>query len=272
MTASACLIDERLRDDLLSHLIDTTKAASVEADPFPHVTISGFLPRDVYSELLSRLPSEEDYEPLTVSKRTFIAGLTNRKHYRLENDRLERLPSDSYRFWASVRSALGAVEFKQAVFCALREGIMNRYGGSAAEAERRPGFAMPELLQETGRGRIRPHREPPKKVVTMQISLAQDASQENLGTQFYRRRLSPGAWLQAPRGFEIVKTMPFVPNVAFAFVVLNRLQIRSWHGRSTMAPEAGVRNWILNSWYERAEHGNQDLLAEHRQRAMARAA
>jgi hypothetical protein len=96
----------------------------------------------------------------------------------------------------------------------------------------------------------------------MQISLAPDATQADLGTEFYQRSLNPAHWLREPRGFEIAKRPPFLPNAAYAFSVLNTLRIKSWHGRSSLASGCGVRNSILNIWYEKPEHANRDLIAE----------
>jgi hypothetical protein len=107
----------------------------------------------------------------------------------------------------------------------------------------------------------------------MQISLAADAEHPHFGTEFYRRSLQPGHWLREPRGFEVVKTMPYVPNAAYAFVVLNSLRLKSWHGRSTLASSGeAVRVTILNIWYEAAENGNQDLIDEQAHEAGQRRA
>jgi hypothetical protein len=96
----------------------------------------------------------------------------------------------------------------------------------------------------------------------MQISLATDTRHPHFGTEFYRRSFQPAHWLREPRGFEVVKTMPFLPNAAYAFVVLNSLSLKSWHGRSTLAESGVERNSILNIWYQRPEHANLDLVRE----------
>ena len=58
--------------------------------------------------------------------------------------------------------------------------------------------------------------------------------------------------------------MPFLPNTAYAFVVLNSLSLSSWHGRSSLSNVGkAVRNTILNIWYERAENGNRELVEEY---------
>jgi hypothetical protein len=63
--------------------------------------------------------------------------------------------------------------------------------------------------------------------------------------------------------------MPFLPNTAYAFVVLNTLTLRSWHGRTSIASDGGPRNSLLNIWYEKAEHSNLDLVAENERLAQS---
>ena len=126
-----------------------------------------------------------------------------------------------------------------------------------------PGFALPELFHESSGYRIKPHPDTRKKLVTMQIALPEDDNLTHMGTEFYRRSLRPGDWMREPRGFEVVKTMPFLPNTAYAFIVLNTMRLKSWHGRSTLTSASEVRNTLLNIWYQKAEHANTEIIAEN---------
>jgi hypothetical protein len=93
--------------------------------------------------------------------------------------------------------------------------------------------------------------------------LPADDSQKDLGTEFYRRSLNPMHLFREPRGFEVVKQAPFLPNVAYAFAVINALTLKSWHGRTTLEGDTGVRNTILNIWYARAEDANADIVKDY---------
>ena len=96
------------------------------------------------------------------------------------------------------------------------------------------------------------------------LPVATDASQEELGTEFYRRSLKPSAWLRDPKGFETVKTTPFLPNAAFAFAVLNTMRVKSWHGRTALTANSGTRNSLLNIWYADAHRANREIIAENK--------
>jgi len=231
----AALVDTELRRVMLDHMLAAVEATVVYGNPSPHVIVRKFFPQDTYSRLLESLPSAADYEPFAYEKHANEDGESNRKRFRLENDCLETLPNEDRVFWHTVRSALGSTALKEAMFHKLRASLSYRFKCKPEEVRALPGFALPELFHETSGYCIKPHPDTRKKVVTMQIALPEKDDQEHLGTELYRRSMRPACWLRKPKGFEIVKTMPFLPNTAFAFVVLNTIRIKSWHGRSSLS-------------------------------------
>ena len=184
------------------------------------------------------------------------------------NGWLNRLPETRRTFWYAIRQALGSIQLKRAVYAKLSSGLAFRFKIRESDVNKIPGYAMPELFREHANYRIAPHPDTRRKVVTMQISLPRDESQRDLGTEFYRRSLNPLRMLREPRGFDVVKCTPYLPNTAYSFSVLNSISWKSWHGRSTLPPNCGVRNTILNIWYQQPADANQDIL----QTAPARAA
>lgn len=256
-------IDLELRRYVLDHMLKQVRAIHVDSEPFPHFSVHPFFPPDVYFDLVKRLPPSEAYEAFGYEKNRTSDGDSSRKRFRMENSWLERLPADQQPFWFGIRSAVGSLDLKRAVFAKLAGGLSFRFNCDPSTVAELPGYALPELYRETTGYRIKPHPDTRKKVVTMQGSLATQADQQGLGTEFYRRSLHPAHWLREPKGFELVKTMPFLPNAAYAFVVFNTLRLKSWHGRSALPDGCGVRNSILNIWYHSPEHANKDLIAEH---------
>lgn len=254
-------VDSALRDRLVDHMVRRIDETEMWRDPFPHLLVRGFLPDDLYGDLIASLPETSRYEAFGYDKHQ-TAGQSNRGRFRLETATLDALPPGPRRFWYALRHAFGSRALKDAVFHKLAPGLGLRFGEAPERAARRPGFALPELFRETAGYTIAPHPDTRKKVVTMQFALPRDARQESLGTEFYRRSFNPAAWLREPRGFEVVKTMPFLPNTVYAFTVLNTLALKSWHGRTTIASSQGVRDSLLNIWYEKVEHANRQLAEE----------
>jgi hypothetical protein len=248
-------IDLALRRHVVDHTVRAIAATRVENDPFPHIAVHSFLPPDVYAEVVNRPLAADHYE-------AFAHGYKNRGRVRFDSDSLRRLPAAEQTLWFSIRSALGSVELKQAVFGKFAAALARRFGCDPAAAPGLDGFALPELYRETEGYSIKPHPDTRKKVVTMQISLARDETQAELGTEFYRLSLNPGRWAPEFKGFEMVRRMPFSPNSGYAFVVFNTLQVRSWHGRSELPKGCGVRDSLLNIWYANPEHANRELVEE----------
>ncbi len=254
--------DSALRMRIVEHLVGAVDSIALVTEPFPHVLLPGFFPNDVYERLLNSFPPQVLYEPFQYEKHHQGDGESNRLRFQMNNVSLDRIQGEARELWYAVRSALGSEELRQALFGKLAPGLAFRYGLSRDKAQRLPAYALPELFHEKQGYSIKPHPDTRKKVVTMQIALAKDDSQEPLGTEFYRRAADPRVWLRPPRGFEIVRRMPFLPNTAYAFVVLNTLRLKSWHGRTAIPGSFGERNSLLNIWYEKIEHANADLMAE----------
>ncbi len=246
----------------LPHMVAAIERAWLDDYPFPHFIVEGIFPDDLYREILASLPEPRLYQPVSYLRHA-DRGVSNRGKFALTEDCLDQLLGRQRSLWLGVRDALGAPEFKQAVFVRLASGLAYRFGMTPAEAAEMPGYPMPEILRETAGYKIKPHPDTRRKVVTMQIALPPDNSQPDLGTEFYRRSYNPLSLLREPRGFEVVKRSPFLPNVAYAFAVLNTLMRRSWHGRTRLRGESGVRNTILNIWYARPEDANAHLVEQY---------
>lgn len=260
--------DERrqIKSRALAHMVKAIGAAPAQDDPFPHVIAHGIFPPDLYREMLALLPGAALYEAFGYERHS-TGGASNRGQFRLTDEAIGRLGGRQRSLWLGVRDALGAPEFKAAVFSKLQAGLAFRFGVDESEAGNLPGYPLPELFRETSGYSIKPHPDTRRKVVTMQIALPPDGTQQDLGTQFYRRSLNPMHWLREPRGFEVVKQAPFLPNAAYAFTVINSLSLKSWHGRTTLDGRSGVRNTILNIWYAKAADANSDLVAQYYQAA-----
>jgi hypothetical protein len=193
--------------------------------------------------------------------------VSNRGKFALSNTNLDHLLGRQRSLWLAVRDALASPQFKAAVFERLAGGLAYRFGISPEKAAATPGYPLPELFRETKGYTIKPHPDTRRKVVTMQIALPEDDHQRDIGTEFYRRSWNPLAMLREPRGFEVVKRAPFLPNMAYAFVVINSLRLKSWHGRTRLPGGLGARNSILNIWYAQAKDANADILAPYQKRA-----
>lgn len=246
--------------EAIRHMIGRVEATPYETDPFPHIAIRDFFPSALYRRILAEMPPNNEYQSRTPDKHGGYGDDPNRRNFRLVEERISRLTPAVAQLWRDVRDAISSPELKRAVFTKLAGGLAFRYGIDPKTAAEVPGYPRPELYREIKGYRNAPHPDTRRKVVTMQMSLAADDSQKDLGTSFYKRSLNPAAWLREPRGFDIVKRMSFAPNAAYAFVVLNNVTKKSWHGRETLKEDGGTRNSILHVYYGDPKDGNQEIV------------
>jgi len=251
---------ESVRARSLENMIAAVSETTLSCEPFPHFITASFFPADIYARILRGLPAAERYEPVSYARHANPDGSSNRFRFSLTNEALDALPSAQASTWLGIRDALGSPALRAAIYEKLSPGLIYRYGVKPEEVRDLPGYPVPELFRETSGYMIKPHPDTRRKVVTMQVALPRDESQKDLGTEFYE--LSPRLrdLVTAPHGFRTVKRVPFLPNVCYAFTVLNSILWRSWHGRSMLGDCPGGRNSLLNIYYERCEDGSADVM------------
>jgi hypothetical protein len=240
----------------LEHILSRVAATPAIDEPFSHIFLEDLFPQDVYERLLAALPDPEIYD--TAAER--YRGDTGfvRRQYALTTASVDKIPDQDV--WRGVAAALTAPELKGAMFARLATDLAYRYGIPVAEVADLKGFSRPTLYRETDGFEIKPHPDTRRKVVTMHLYLPADETQLGLGTGLYRRKvLAPpaGPWRWR---FEKVKQFPFKPNSAYAFAVNNTVMKKSWHGRERLPAGSGVRNTLLNTFYEEQRPGYSGYL------------
>jgi hypothetical protein len=170
---------------------------------------------------------------------------------RLYGDNVKKISPELRTAWAAVSAMLTSKEVERAIRARLDDGLAIRArGDKVASASDLKLVAKPVIYRDIDGYQIKPHPDTRKKVVTMQLYCPADASQEALGTTLYRASLKG---LMHVRSYllEPVKSIPFLPNVGYAFVVLkgyHSLTRMSWHGRPAIKADQ-PRISILNTFY-----------------------
>ncbi|MBV8927454.1 MAG: hypothetical protein JOZ74_18975 [Bradyrhizobium sp.] len=237
-----------LSDELTDHAVASLAAAEHYSFPFPHIVFRNFFPSDFYRELIGSFPVE-GYEPIT--------GSGTRMALRLYGEHLENMDSAIHPLWAAVSDMLTSKKIEKVIRDKLHDGLgIRARGDKKAGAEDLTLAAKPVLYRDSDGYQIKPHPDTRKKVVTMQLYCPPDAAQEALGTTLYRASLK-GLFHVGSYCLEPVKTIPFVPNIGYAFVVLkayHSLRQMSWHGRPPIQTDR-PRVSILNTFYTNASVG-----------------
>ena len=221
-------------------------AQSFEA-PYPLILFRDFFPGDFYRRLLKHFPADDRFVQLN--------GEGTRRQYALYDAQTEPGSEEGRAAWSIVRRVLSSPEIAAALRAKLEAGFRIRAKGSR-EGWPIPMFPRPVLYADLDGYAIKPHPDTRRKVLTMQIYLPADDTQRDLGTTIYK--ISPmGVFAWKSYGLVKDKTLPFLPNSGYAFVVIHpaySLFKSSWHGRQAISvPVEKPRLSILNTYYREPE-------------------
>jgi hypothetical protein len=255
------LLDRSLYHRIVEHCLVVIDATPAEDSPFPHVLLKGIFPKDVFDQLIESYPSSSLFTKANPKHHSNEYGGSTRQRMTLSEESLRYLPEAHHTKWATVRAAISSQIVRDAMFAKLCKGLCRRFGVDKDELSTIPAFPRGQLYSESEGYRITPHPDTREKIVTMQFAFPTDNSLVDVGTEFYTRSLNPVNLLREPRGFTIAKTMPFLPNHAYAFSVLNDFGLKSWHGRSTIPPMNRVRNTLLHIWYAEPDETHEELVS-----------
>ena len=217
-------------------------AQSFEA-PYPLILFRDFFPAEFYRRLLKNFPANDRFVQLN--------GEGTRRQYNLYDDRADPGSEEGREAWSIVRRVLSSPEIASALRAKLDAGFRIRARGSR-EGWPISMFPRPVVYADLDGYAIKPHPDTRRKVLTMQIYLPADDSQRELGTTIYK--ISPmGVFAWKSYGLVKDKTLPFLPNTGYAFVVIHpaySLLRSSWHGREAISvPVEKPRLSILNTYY-----------------------
>ena len=241
----------RGEDKILDHVIAAIDGSVAHDEPFSHCYFENVFPEDFYEEMLSRLPSPEEYHALNLKAWSRANGESTRDRMFMSKEGLEPLGDDQRDFWSSVTDVILSEHVKRAIYAKLWKDIALRFKVSEEEVPDIKGYPRGVMFRDTDEYRIKPHPDGTSRIVTMMYYLPRDLSQEDLGTSLYVKR--PALKRLFGEKFEEVKRFPYRPNSGMAFVV-NRLPERtSWHGRELLPAGSGVRNSILTQFREDAD-------------------
>jgi hypothetical protein len=206
-------------DQVARHVAAAIERTRVDSDPMAHVVVDALLPRETYDALVDAIPPEELFADKDQTKQNFKLHT-----------------ADVAPEWTA--TAFGFME--QAVIPRMMvPGLLQKFDAHIDATYRRkygpilgPRVKALPHIATAGRLMLRrpgyhldPHLDPDRVVVTCLIYFARPGDDASFGTTFYRidgepvidRRSTyyPG---HAGHRCELVKTAPFRPNTAVAFV------------------------------------------------------
>jgi hypothetical protein len=239
--------ERRASDGKFEEVLGSATGSILRAEyfeaPYPLIVFRDFFPGQFYQRLLKHFPHLDRFAGLN--------GDGTRREYALYEERSDPGSEEGREIWGIVRRVLTSPEIAFALQEKLDEGFRIRARRSR-EGWPISMFPRPVLYADLDGYAIKPHADTRRKVLTMQIYLPADDAQRDLGTTIYK--ISPmGVFAWKSYGLVKEKTLPFMPNTGYAFVVIHPAYSflkASWHGREAISvPVDKPRLSILNTYY-----------------------
>lgn len=198
-------------DDVRRHLIYRLANTPLLQFPFPHMVVEDALPREIYARLIAAMPPDGDYAPTGIAGRAAI--VPDAVEHRVADPEGAALWRDV--FATMMHDDIGAwimAKFYDQV--AARFGLDQPGGGVALRSSTR-------LVRDRAGFALRPHTDPPERVISTLIYLPRSAAHPELGTSLYLpndpEMTCPGGVEHDPALFDRAATIPFRPNTLLAF-------------------------------------------------------
>ena len=222
---------------LTEFVAESVRNAREGSVPFYHLQFDRIFPSDFYREMLRTMPDENDYRPMSGKSKMGSSrpdGKPTRTKIDLFPEHIRHLPAGKYSVWDVVGRVLRSEAVKTALIRKLEPGLKRRFGENFASVGLYP---VPILTRDVPGYRVFKHTDSLWKGITVQLYLAADNSNKNIGTIFHER-LPDGT---KPK----VTQMPFAPNSGYAFAVWND----TWHSAKPVGPEVKTRDSILLTYF-----------------------
>jgi hypothetical protein len=218
---------------ILERLIDRINTAQIDPLPSENIYMEDVFTPDIYAEVLARLPAEYEYNYIEHPDAVLPDGTKTRKLLDLTDASISRLKPQDQPFWMQMKMVLVSKMLQKALLLKFRDRINARFGENWPEL-----VTVPIFYRDYAGYRISEHTDAPYKVATMQLYFPKDESQIHLGTSFH---------LREGNRFQLLKTNPFKPNSAYAFVRTDQ----SWHSVKQLAAHETARDSLALTIYEK---------------------
>jgi hypothetical protein len=205
-------------DRAAAHVTKAIGCATVQPEPMAHIVVNSFLPDDLYQSLLDAIPPDSCFTQRDMTKQNFRpdAGAL-----------APEFTVDAWRFVEERVIDAAAVPGLLRLFTPhIDAAYAQKYGRHASAVAALPhGATAGRLMLRRPGYHLDAHLDPSRVIVTCLLYLARTGESEAFGTQFFRLTELPAVdrtntYFPAHHGYacEMVKTVPFRPNTAVAFV------------------------------------------------------
>jgi hypothetical protein len=212
------------------HAYKAIQDAKLVTRPFPHIYIDKILPDDFYSELLAKLPPDQDYD-------VYPAPYEQRHYIQLSPSRTDRLTKAVADFWKELEAWIHSQEFLEVLVAKFGKRLQVNYKyrekdlvKNSVSDEHVRVSPRSLLVRDYESFALGPHTDSESKFLVGAFYFPKDESLRDFGTSIYTPK-DPGltSW-PSPHmkheDFDLVKTFENRPNSMLVFMKTDH----SWHG------------------------------------------
>lgn len=213
--------------------------------PFPHICVHNILPADFYAELMRNRMDDGCFTPLVETGRVG-KGYSGARACVFPNE-VDKLPTTEEKrtFWKRLFETFRDGEFSSVWLSVFKHGMAEKLADNKMSASDLKLYNEMFLMRDTTTYSLGPHTDTPRKMVSVLFYMPPDDSNSHLGTSAYipkdRNFICMGGPHHPFEKFDLVATMPYMPNTLVAFPQTKR----SFHGVEPVAREGDVRDLIL---------------------------
>ena len=231
----------------IEHIMESLLMAAVIQTPFEHCIIKSLFSEADFNKIHRYWPQLDAFEPLSTINPDWYP---ERRQFKLTNENLLSLTSNQTKFWGNLRQSLISTAFSRAVAA--------KFGPTLAPRMKAMSSGVIELdlriMEDRSNYSLAPHTDIKSKLLTILIYLPHDITLAEFGTSLYKprdpNRIFTSDQHHAREDFELVSTVPFLPNSAFVFPRTDR----SFHGVEPFIKPNATRKMLVYNIYLKAEN------------------
>ncbi|WP_370155283.1 hypothetical protein [Ferrovibrio sp.] len=213
--------------------------------PFPHICVPDIFPQDFYAEIQRHRLADDCFTRLVDTGRVGKDYSGARACLFPQTLDATPAPEDSKAFWRSLFKTFRDSEFSAMWAHVFRAAMTEKL------ADHKMGFGDLRLynemflMRDTTTYSLGPHTDSPRKMVSVLFYLPSDDRRAALGTSAYIPKDRGFTCLGGPHhpfeNFDLVATMPYLPNTLVAFPQTKR----SFHGVEPVTQPDALRDLLL---------------------------
>ncbi len=222
-----------------AQFFEKLERAPIVPAPFPHFFLENVFSDDLYSQMLGKLPANDELVPIGETGLVTPGAYPERSILRLGGLDSKRLEEPRREFWEGVAANFLGARLTSLMAERFWPYVLERFGENLLKIR---VAEQVKLVRDQTRYMLGPHTDAPHRLLTMLFYLPADAGKTHLGTVLYEPKDKSFRCKGGPHHprelFDAVKSIPYRPNSVIAFLRTDN----SFHGVEPVTDQDAQRD------------------------------